>query len=485
MGRNQSVLDIIIKTIKQGDGDKKTVSALTSIKSAGTAAMGMFAALAGTAYTLNQVFDATVGTTVELADKIRGIQQVSGMTAEESSKLVQIVDDFKISQEDLLKVMQKNGDEYDYSTAGLAKMSDEYKSLTDANDKANYMQERFGKNWGAFVELMEQGGDKITSAGESINQALIFDQATLDSAREYQRQIDQLSDSWEALKVSSGQAILPEAVSFLQNVNSEIAEENNQLFQAEKGWRMLLGPIGMIWNAIDLFSNSNDRATGSIQNADSARLQGLASLYATRDGMIGMGDAANDTTADYAGLISMMQSLNNATSEQIKMTAFQELQNNLKKSGNELTASEAEMLRRAGVEMGIFSQQSADNAVQISELNAQLEEGTITLDEYIQKLNEIPTEISTNVTTNYGTTGTIPKQALGGNQFAGQPYLVHQDEVIVPRSDGFTLTRRDAMTALKSALSGGNMGGRNITIYGGVTIMAQGGIGDAIEELGA
>lgn len=484
----KSVLDIIITLKKQGGADKETIKGLVQLKTSITQTAAVAGSLVAAGYAIKTAFDATVGSTVKLADEVRGIQQVSRLSAEESSRLVQITDDFKISQEELLKVMQKNGDQYDYSVAGLAKMSDEYNALTDANQKADYMQERFGKNWGNFVELMEQGGDRIRAAGDDINQALIFDQAALDSAREYQKQLDELEDSWLAVRVAAGQAILPETVTFLQDVNAEIEEENGQLFQAEKGWRMLLGPIGAVWNAIDLFTNSNDTATGSIQNADAARWTGLASLYATRDGLTQMGDAAADSATDYAGLIGMMQSLNSETTQQIKITAFQQLQNDLKKSGNELTASESELLRRAGIEMGIFSQQSADNAAAIMELNAQLQDGIITLEQYIEQLNAIPTEISTNVNTSYTSTGTGQTQtyqALGGPQTAGLPYYVHQDEMIVPASDGFTLTRRDAMKAVENALGGARGGNRSVNIYGNITVMAQGSIVDALEELGA
>lgn len=494
MGRNQSVLDIIIKTIKQGDGDKRVVSGLASVKSAGAAVMGAFAALAGTAYAMNQAFDATVGTSVRLADEIRGIQQVSGLTAEESSKLVQLTDDFKVSQEELLKIMQKNGDQYDYSIAGLAGMSDAYLSLKTSEEQTLFMQERFGKNWGAFVELMEQGGDKIRAAGDGISESLIFDQAALDSAREYQAQLDTIGDSWMAYKVAVGNAALPETVSVLQALNAEIEEENGHLIQWEKGWRSLLGPIGAVWNLLDLFPDSLNKSKLSIEQetasryfqleamqqgqeanardieisreADAARLQGLASLYATSAGLSDMGLSAEEASAKYSSLIGMMQSLNNATGEQIKLAAFQQLQNDLQKSGNELTKEEAALLKEAGVSMGIFSEQSASNAEAIVELNGQLEEGIITLEQYIAKLEAIPATVETDLIINEPET--IPPP--GGTPPPGYG----------PPPGGSSDLSGAAMRGRGVASNGG----KRVVIYGNVTVYAQGGVAAALEELG-
>lgn len=55
----------------------------------------------------------------------------------------------------------------------------------------------------------------------------------------------------------------------------------------------------------------------------------------------------------------------------------------------------------------------------------------------------------------------------------------------MPASDGFTLTRRDAMKAVENALGGARGGNRSVNIYGNITVMAQGSIVDALEELGA
>lgn len=305
----RSILDIVIKLSKQGGADQEAIKGLVQLKSSIMDAAAVAGTLVAAGYGIKTVFDATVGTMVNYADQVRAIQQASGATAEESSKLIQITDDYKISQEALLKVMQKNGKEYDFTINGLAKMSDQYLSLGSAQERAAFMQDRFGKNWTQFVELMQQGSAKIKASADGINQALILDQRALDSAREYEKQLDQLSDSWMAFKVAAGSAALPGVVDVLQKVNAEITEENGQLIQGEKGWRMFLGPIGAVWNAVDLFSNANDRSVESLQNADAARYQGLASLYSMRDAMNEFGATAE---TNYGQVITDLEKLNRA-----------------------------------------------------------------------------------------------------------------------------------------------------------------------------
>lgn len=221
----RSVLDIVIKLSKQGGADKETVKGLVQVKSAIMEAAAVAGTLVAAGYTIKKVFDATVGTMVAYADQVRTISQVSGLSAEESSKLIQMTDDLKISQEELLKVMQKNGDEYDYSVQGLAAMSDQYLALGSSQEKAEFMQKRFGKSWGNFVELMEQGSRRIMSSAEGIDEALILDQAALDSAREYEKQVDSLSDSFMALKVSLGREALPAVNNYVNELNVGIEAE--------------------------------------------------------------------------------------------------------------------------------------------------------------------------------------------------------------------------------------------------------------------
>lgn len=298
----KSVLDIVIKLSKQGGADKETITGLVQVKNSIMEAAAVAGTLVAAGYAIKKAFDATVGTLVTYADQVRSIAQVSGLSAEESSKLIQITDDLKISQEALLKVMQKNGDQYDYSVAGLAAMSDQYLALESSQEKADFMQKRFGKSWGDFVELMEQGSKKITRAGDDINKALILDQTALDQAREYEKQLDNLNDAWMAIKITVGREVLPVVVDSLKAQSDFMAQitqmENSGMGAYEAHRRAVMG-----------YTTATEESISVSREADAARWEGLASIYQTATATQEMAEAAQ---VNYAGILSDVQKLSDA-----------------------------------------------------------------------------------------------------------------------------------------------------------------------------
>jgi hypothetical protein len=311
----KSVLDILIKLSKQGNADKETITGLVKLKSSFMDAAAVAGTLVAAGYAVKKVFDETVGTMVAYADQVRAVQQSTGMSAEESSKLIQVLDDMKVSYDELQKVIQKNGDQFDYSVAGLAKMSDEYRSLTDAQEKAKFMQERFGKGWVSFVETMEQGGSRIRAAGDGISDALILDQKALDQAREYEKNLDNLSDAFTAIKVSIGNELLPVLNDLIQaHISLNRENENSLRIQKE-----LLAITGLNWTQYQHLSDaekaayeSQARLNISVRdgNSDAERMVSVNkyAAQAVRD----TGIAAAETAAALEETQKKIESLNSA-----------------------------------------------------------------------------------------------------------------------------------------------------------------------------
>lgn len=223
----KSILDIVIKLSKQGGADKETVTGLIKVKSAMMDAAAVAGTMVAAGYAISKAWEQTAGTSVDLANKVRGVTQSTGLQAQEASKLIQVLDDMKISYDDLQKAVAKNGDKFDYSIQGLAKMSDAYKSLATEQERTDFMQERFGKNWIQFVEVMQQGSTKLLDAGNNINKALILDDKALASAREYEQNLDNVEDSVMALKVSIGNELIPvtnDLVTHYTNISESLKE---------------------------------------------------------------------------------------------------------------------------------------------------------------------------------------------------------------------------------------------------------------------
>lgn len=463
-----------------------------------------------------------INSTVEYADQVREMSQMSGMAAEESSRLIQVTDDAKVSFEALAQVVKRNGDQYDYSTQGLANMSDAYLQLTDSNEKAAFMQEHFGRNWAQFVELMEMGGQKIKAAGEGISDALILDDAALQSAREYQRNLDELSDSWQGFKVTVGNNVLP--------VMNELFAEQERQSEAMRRLGIETETLrsAEVQRALQLEVEKIKQ-----EEVDAARMNGLASIYAAKDANAELAlseeevakaaQEASEANQQFLGMVESAQGIlesyesNNTklAEERIKLedekaklisqgysesstqiTALNtKLEENKKKSKEVadqfeldnkkiilgylerklavggLTDAELAFLLDTGKQWGIYSEE-AINAMKIA-----MDQANQLIDTY----NSIPTNLNTNVNTNYTTTGTPPNlpsstsvggssnYAQGGEVYAGNSYMVGENgqEAFFPKQGGRILGHAEALHAMSLGGGGANYFYGNVTLQVG------------------
>ena len=196
---------------------------------------------------------------LKYADGVRRIQDATGATAEDSSKLIQILDDEKVSYEQLEKVVAKSGKTYDFTIEGLARMSDEFLTLTDEQEKAKFMNERFGKQWISFVPMMEKGGDAIRDAADAVSDKLVLDQQAVDQARELERATDDWNDAIQGVKLELGTGLLPVLVDLIEWSNAYNKAQDEQI----KGWERLFPPIAIIHGAILAF-NQDEKAAVTV-----------------------------------------------------------------------------------------------------------------------------------------------------------------------------------------------------------------------------
>lgn len=424
----KSVLDIVIKLSKQGGADRETVKGLVQVKSAIMDAVTVAGTLVAAGYAIKKGFDATVGTMVAYADQVRSIAQVSGLSAEESSKLIQITDDLKISQEDLLKVMQKNGDQYDFSVAGLAAMSDEYLALSSSQEKAAFMQERFGKSWGNFVELMEQGSERITQAGDDINKALILDQKALDQAREYEKNVDELNDTMMAYKVSIGNGLLPVLNDMFTVENRVIAlmEDGLNPYEARRqaAQELMAATDGLVASEQDL-AEANQLVAQTQEEMNAANTEFLSTLGSIQSAEEKYQEKANSLTQERMELEQKKKDLilQGFSEQSAEMQAVNQslAENSLAAQAN---AAEHELANRRIILSLLERKLTQDGILDDNELNWLLEKGQAwgvysqqVIDESRKAIAEanavaaairaIPSNknISINVNTNYGTSG--------------------------------------------------------------------------------
>jgi hypothetical protein len=205
-----SVLNYIINVIKKGSGDKETVTAMQSVKSVMTG-VGIAAGVATTAYVAyDRVIGEATKKTVSYAAEVRKLGSITNQSEEETSKLIQTMDDFKISADQITiasKAMAKQGLSPTVET--MAKLADQFVKLNSGEERATFLTKNFGKAGLDMAEAMLTGGDAIRRVSESVNKGLILTKQQVQAARNYEIAQDDLNDTMEAYSVVIGNKVIP------------------------------------------------------------------------------------------------------------------------------------------------------------------------------------------------------------------------------------------------------------------------------------
>ena len=203
----------------------KTQSMIGKIQQGFSALNNVFYAVESAARVAGQAMDETVWVAVNYANQVRSLQMVSGQTAEESSRLIQVLDDFKINIDDLtpaIRKMTSEGLQFNLST--LAALSDEYNALATPLEKNAFLMDKFGRAGLDMAEMMGKGGDAIRAMSEDIDASLIVTQQAVDAARQYEIALDDWNDSVQGLKISIGNDLIPVLVQLMDTISRSTDE---------------------------------------------------------------------------------------------------------------------------------------------------------------------------------------------------------------------------------------------------------------------
>jgi hypothetical protein len=495
----KSVLDIIIKLSKQGGADQETVKGLVSMKTAimGTAAVAGTLVAAG--FAVKKVLDETVGTMVSYANEVRRIQDATGATAEDSSKLIQVLDDQKVSFEQLEKVVAKNGKTYDFTIDGLARMSDEFMTLTDEQEKSKFMNERFGKQWISFVPVMKMGGQVIRDASDAVSDSLVLTQKGVDDARQYEIAVDNLTDAWTGFKVSIGSTLVGPVTDLLNHINA-LTEADTRL--REEG--LVPGSKAFTERRIELIAQikaEQDSAAATLMHGDAMQVdteaaaenaEAIKAISAAHKDMLGLIGTVASAEQSYqetaksltAERITIEQERAAALqlgwwegSEKIKefdralaengakveenaakhRDAMAKIQFDLivtKASVDGITDAEMIMIEQAGLMFGQFDQKSIDSSRNFNLVAGAVADGTLQVEDFQKALDLLPSlktiDVVTNFIEKYSTQNLINQgvppsvaasvgYAAGGissGPTSGHMELLHGTEAVIPLQNG-------------------------------------------------
>lgn len=216
-----------------GEAAKQSGNALERFHQLTTGASAALDVLGKASGFVTKALDATVNKFVDYANEVDNLARVSGESAEETSKLIQVADDARVSYETLQVAAEKAARKgIDFTTEALARTSEEYLRLTDSTARAQLVIERYGIAAGPeLAKLLEKGPEAIRAAGEEAERTgLIMSGQGVQNAKAYQEGLDNLGDMVEGLALRIGGGLVPEltkavqAIDVLVNWNARIED---------------------------------------------------------------------------------------------------------------------------------------------------------------------------------------------------------------------------------------------------------------------
>jgi hypothetical protein len=291
-----------LKTFKQGLAE--VVQATTGLDVASLASAAAIGVAIGALKTVGQELKKIVVDYSNYATQVEKFSRLTGISGEESSRLLQTADDFQVSVEQMgasLKWALQNG--FVPTVENLAILADRYNSIKDPAERAAAMQKIFGRSWVEMTPLLEKGGDAIRANAKTIESGLIITDKAIEANKDYKRSIDTLTDSIESLKMIVGGQLVP--------IVTIGAKSLINYGEASKRAEKELGPlIGSNKTLVALYSIMLESAKAGIEarQTEAQQLRQMPDAYfAVRDALNQTTPAIDETTVSTSGLGKAMQ----------------------------------------------------------------------------------------------------------------------------------------------------------------------------------
>lgn len=167
---------------------------------------------------LGEVYNQTVGKTLEIAGEIEELSRVSGDAPENMSLLRLEAEKADVPFDDLYKAMEnlnKNG--VAPTIENLMAIAQEYVNLQDPIAQAKLLTENFGTAGDDIAPMLEAIAGGITAVQDA---GLIFTQEEIDQAKAYETAVAELGLAWEGLASTIGMAVIPGLTDFVGQVQN-------------------------------------------------------------------------------------------------------------------------------------------------------------------------------------------------------------------------------------------------------------------------
>lgn len=260
------------------------------------------------------------------AGAVRDVALASGTTAEESSKLLQVLDDFQIGTEDVtaaMKALKSNGMVPTIDT--LADLADKYQAIQDPAKKLQFVYDNLGRSGTKFLNVLQQSSASLREQAGEIDKSLILTDQQIREAEQARLAMDAYSDAIQGAKIAVGSW-----------VGSMIVANDNHT----KAIELLKSEGVQVGRGIENTQAYRD-ALQELENAELGTVRSAEAHGAALDGdvqnMIDAASAARDLSLSNADLIS------SAIAQTDANKAFQKSQSDIMSQIDELKAKKSEL----------------------------------------------------------------------------------------------------------------------------------------------
>lgn len=173
--------------------------------------LGIVVAGAGIAIGAAQkAWSATVGELVTYGEEVRKLSLITGQSAEETSRQIQLTDRLGVSYSALtsaLRTATKN--DIDVTVDGLVRLGEQYKALPPGIERATFLTKKFGAEGSEMGKVLEKTSEQIRDIVANTPDGLILGDEDIKAIEEYNRSADELRDTLADLKMTVGREVLP------------------------------------------------------------------------------------------------------------------------------------------------------------------------------------------------------------------------------------------------------------------------------------
>lgn len=206
----------------------------------------------------------------------------TGLTAEQSSRLMEVAEDTGASVEAMrgaIQRMSKAAADGTIDVAGFGNTvamtgrgtTDVYQTfintataigaIADASKREAAARETFGKSWAEIAELTAMSAEDLKAALEGVSDAQVFNAEEVQQARDYRDAVDQLNDSFTGLKNTVGADLVANLTAVVNAANGLIGAFSKLPTGLQDSIMGAFNPLSNltdIWDKFDTALNGTD-----------------------------------------------------------------------------------------------------------------------------------------------------------------------------------------------------------------------------------